>query len=87
MVFTDLTYTAFLVPTVVAFGHFWEGSLTWLEVLNAVGNMLYLLDLVLGFHIGFIVKDRTSQRGVVLTGARAPAACAAALAGGARKAG
>lgn len=50
-----------------------KGSQVWLSVLDLLGNIVYFLDLLLGFHIGFLA--RWDGRVAVVTGARALGRC------------
>ncbi len=61
----DLTYTSFIVPLSIAFNSGY--SITAFNVLDAIGNTLYLVDVVVEFQVGFIARWDT-QRATVLDG-------------------
>ena len=51
----DLSYTAFLVPLSIAFDSIQPGtSLSWLTITDIVGTCLYVVDMFMQFHIGFV---------------------------------
>lgn len=54
----DLTYTAFLVPLAIAFLNTnWRQNdkINFLVITELIGNVAYVVDLFLGFQIGFLV--------------------------------
>jgi CRP-like cAMP-binding protein len=53
----DLTYTSFFVALSIAFDNIVPGSSwTWLTYTDCAGTFFYLVDILLEFHTGFIVK-------------------------------
>lgn len=66
MSITDVTYTAFLVP--LSFAYFHDVRIfNWMSVLDIVGSVLYLLDVLFSFHIGFVLTKSMHAR-LVLDG-------------------
>jgi len=52
--FNDFTYTAFIVPLSLAFNNYATPNAYW--YLDLIGSSVYILDLLIEFHVGFIVK-------------------------------
>ncbi|KAL4447902.1 hypothetical protein ABPG75_005121 [Micractinium tetrahymenae] len=63
----DLTYTAYLVPLSVAFDNMEGAHFTWFNVVNIVGTALYVGDILMGFHTGFIAAYDV-RRALVMEG-------------------
>jgi hypothetical protein len=61
----DLTYTAFVVPLSIAFNVSY--NVAAYNVMDAIGNSFYLLDVVVQFQVGFIARWDTC-RATVLDG-------------------
>ncbi|GMH33531.1 hypothetical protein BSKO_01365 [Bryopsis sp. KO-2023] len=51
----DASYTAFLVPIILAFKG-GEGLGQWSRVVEIIAGFVFLLDIFMNFHIGFIVR-------------------------------
>lgn len=64
--FTDITYTAFLVPLSFAFFHDVR-IFNWMSILDIIGGILYYIDLFMNFHIG-IALTRSMHARLVLDG-------------------
>ncbi|KAK9814109.1 hypothetical protein WJX72_000796 [[Myrmecia] bisecta] len=62
----DLTYVAFIVPITVAF-QVSDLAFTWAGIVNLVAGAFYVVELVLGFHIGF-VGTHALRRRVIMHG-------------------
>ncbi|KAL4452783.1 hypothetical protein ABPG75_008445 [Micractinium tetrahymenae] len=62
----DITYTAFLVPLSVGFSA--TASADWLVVFDWAASGLYLADLLLSLHIGFVLVSWEGRRAVVTDG-------------------
>ncbi|GAB4822678.1 hypothetical protein N2152v2_009724 [Parachlorella kessleri] len=59
----DLTYTAFLVAVSLAFDNMGSGgSFTWLTYADIVGTFCYIVDIVMGFQVGFVVRYDVRRR-------------------------
>lgn len=66
MLILDLTYTAFLVPIIIAFSNdllVWQ----WLNIVDVIGGSLYMVDVIMGFTIGVRVQWR-QQEALVMDG-------------------
>ncbi len=66
MLILDLSYTAFLVPIIIAFSNDllqWQ----WLNIVDVVGGSLYMVDVMMGFTIGVRVRWR-QQEALILDG-------------------
>ncbi len=64
--FIDLTYTAFIVALSLAFNNTDSFSLGFLGVCDVIGNIVYVIDLILGFQMGVIAK--WERRAIVVLG-------------------
>lgn len=53
--FVDLTFTAFFVPLSLAFNYSMN-NLT-LSIMDMIGNVMYILDMIFNFHVGFIARS------------------------------
>ncbi|KAL4420936.1 hypothetical protein ABPG77_001419 [Micractinium sp. CCAP 211/92] len=62
----DITYTAFLVP--VSLGFSATASVDWLVVIDFVASGVYLADVLLCLHIGFVLVSWDGRRAVVTDG-------------------
>ncbi|PRW57335.1 Potassium channel AKT1 [Chlorella sorokiniana] len=66
---TDLVYTAFMVALSVAFERPGKPNFgDWLTVMNMIGSAIYILDLIMGFHQGVVV--RWDSRAVIVLDGR-----------------
>jgi CRP-like cAMP-binding protein len=50
----DFTYTAFVVPLSLAFNDYTSPNVYW--YLDLLGSIIYILDLIIEFHVGFVVR-------------------------------
>jgi hypothetical protein len=55
----DFSYTAFIVPLSLAFNDYSAINAYW--YLDLIGSSIYILDLLIQFHVGFIVRWDTSS--------------------------
>ncbi|EFN56495.1 hypothetical protein CHLNCDRAFT_144089 [Chlorella variabilis] len=54
--FLDLTYTAFVVALSLAFNNNQGFDTSWLGIMDIIGSIIYVADLIMGFHIGVVAK-------------------------------
>lgn len=66
IVAVDVTYTAFLVPLSFAFFHDVR-VFNWMTIFDILGGFVYVVDVIMNFHIG-IVLTRSMQARLVLDG-------------------
>ncbi|KAG7667543.1 hypothetical protein Ndes2526B_g07503 [Nannochloris sp. 'desiccata'] len=57
--FNDFSYTAFVVPLSLAFNDLSTVNAYW--YLDFIGSVVYILDLLIEFHVGFIVRWDSSS--------------------------
>ncbi|KAI8104744.1 hypothetical protein M9434_003297 [Picochlorum sp. BPE23] len=51
---TDMTYTSFIVPLSMAFNDYSRVN-AW-SIMDLIGSCIYIIDLLMQFHIGFMVR-------------------------------
>lgn len=56
---TDMTYTSFVVPLSMAFNDYTRVN-TW-TILDLIGSSVFILDIFMEFHIGFMVRWDTEN--------------------------
>ena len=54
------TYTAFLVPLSVAFNEANGNDVNAFWIIDYVGSLIYVVDIFIEFHVGFIVRWESS---------------------------
>jgi len=53
---TDISYTAYIVPLSIAFGGYIYEGLDAFFGMDMFGNVVYFLDIMFGFHVGYAVQ-------------------------------
>ena len=62
MLLLDLSYTAVVCPISVAFAPR-DALITWAFILDFVAGLLFLCDIAVNFHVGYVAQVRSHRDG------------------------